>query len=611
MSYFNLKEALIKTTKILAGDDIPVYTEGFQPRVEFNTKTKKPVAIYIPTLPDDAPQKLISAIHGFIDHECSHLMFSSPDDICDTTKDKLWHFIHNCIDDPRVNHAMTEYYAGSGRNLRAAYDFVFNEPPPQGQPPLYDPEFVSKMVPKDDKELAELQLMYAPLWFSHKMKDGITSKKYNELGLDKFYKPLEDKMDKRWLDKLEQAKSTDDVRDLSDYYTKFFSQEAMSKMMPDKGDGEGGEGEEKGKPGKPQDGDGDGKPMTAEERRASEEMMNKLKSLEQQLQDRIQKLVIDVLVEAQEPIYWTDRFDEFITKDKITDHGRFRRDYRDYNGSLQAFEDSTKSATNYISKELRRILEERRRRYYVGGYKSGKLNSRALYSARLGNDRIFKKKNEVRDVNAAVSLLIDLSGSMSGKKVSVAMQSAYAFAMCLEQIKVPYEIYGFTTRSHDSEMYSAYDKYSRGVGKATLDKIVNINSPEMVFAFKQFNEAFDITSKQGMFKASNSGVGMIENEDSKHVVLAMKRLAVRPETVKALFVFSDGYPAYGQPPQKSYNALKYHVENSKKKYGVDVYGIGICSDSVKKFYDRNVVVNNIEDLPTELFKMLRKVFDEA
>src|ERR1043166_1546632 len=107
---------------------IPVYTEGFSPRVTYNPTTKEPSAIFLPEVPENASKELIAAIHGCIDHECGHILESSAEDICDSSKDKLWHYIHNCIEDPRVNAAMCDKFYGSEANIRAAYEYIFKKP---------------------------------------------------------------------------------------------------------------------------------------------------------------------------------------------------------------------------------------------------------------------------------------------------------------------------------------------------------------------------------------------------------------------------------------------------------------------------------------------------
>jgi hypothetical protein len=581
MNVHELQETLVKTTKILAGKNLPVHLEGFAPRVEYDPATKQPTRIFIPAVPEGMPPKLIDAIHGYIDHECSHIKFSDSEDICDGTKDKLWHYVHNCIEDPRVNKKMGEFYPGAKKNIKRGYDYLFNDMADKDGPSAYSKEYVDGLDLTDPKKLAEFHLQYAPLWFAGKMGCPLSREKFHELKLDNFYEEIMDKADPEMLANLDKIDTAEDVRALSDYWSGFFSEEALKKMQPDECKG-------KGKP----------------SREESDKLMEGFKTMEDQLAEEIEKKIKYGVIKSKEGIYWTDRWDKYYNKHDI---GKLvRGSYAGYD--VASFEEKTKLATNYLAKDLRRLLEEQRRRYYVGGYKSGKINSKSLFSVRCGNDRIFKKKNSIRDVNACVSLLIDMSGSMSGEKIKVAMQSAYAFAMTLQQLKVPFEVFGFVTENHDYEMIAEWGKFAKKNGPAITGKVINTGCPEYIYAFKSFDESFDIISKQAMTACSARGIPLIQNEDSKHVMLALKRLSARPELVKALFVFSDGQPAYPGPVQNSCDQLKYLGKNAKSKFGVDIYSIGIQSSSVQNFYPQYKIVTNIQDLPKALFEFLRKIF---
>jgi hypothetical protein len=580
MSVYKLQETLVKTTKILAGKNLPVHLEGFAPRVEYDAISKQPTRIFIPALPVGAPKKLIDAIHGYIDHECSHIVLSDSDDICDTKKGKLWHYIHNCIEDPRVNKGMGQIYPGCKHNIKRGYDYIFTELKDEmtGLSP-YSREFLDKQDLSDPETKAKFQLQYASLWFAGKMGCSLSKDKFDELELDRFYEDLLAKADPEWLKRLADIKSAQDVREASDYWTDFFDEEVLKKMQPEGGG-------EKGKmtPGK-------GTP---------EEFM---KTLEEQLADLIKNEVEKAVIEAREYVYWTDRFDKKYSKHDIVKQIEHRGRTQDVAG----FENETLQVSNYLAKDLRRMLEERNRRYYIGGYKSGKLNTKTLHSVRCGNDRIFKKKNDIREVNACVSLLVDMSGSMMGERIGVAMQSAYAFAMTLQQLKVPFEVYGFVTENSSPHMQHEFDKYI-AKNKSVMPLIINESSPENFYAFKEFEENFDYTSKKAMTGAGNSQVSMQQNEDSKHVLLALQRLAARPEKVKALFVFSDGTPCFHGNSHHSSEQLKFLDRKSKERYGVDIYAIGIQSVSVSSYYRANKVVKNLKDLPTALFEFLRKIF---
>lgn len=582
MNSFELQESLKKTTKILAGKNIPVYMEGFSPRVEYDPLKKKPNAIFIPALPQNANKKLVRAIHGYIDHECSHISFSDVEDITNRKKSKLWRYLHNCIEDPRVNARMIETYSGSKKNIRSGYDYLFTELKDEEGTLLYSREYLNKLDASSPEAKAALHLQLASLWFAGKMNCSLSKDKFVELGLDDFYTDILANADTDMLNSLADVKTAEDVRKQADYWEGFFNEEILNKMQPD---------------------EGDGKPDGSDKRKISDEIADSLKTLEEQLAEAIEKEIKEEIGKSNEYFYWTDRFDETVNKKEV-----ISRLPRNINLNVAQFEEEASRSSNFLSKDLRRLLEERRRRYYVSGYKSGKLNSKSLFSVKCGNDRVFKKKNEIRDVNACASLLVDMSGSMSGSRIEVAMKSAYAFAMTLQDLKVPFEIFGFLTDSPNSTMRREYNKFAAKNPDLAL-RVVNQDSPERFYEFKSFNEQFDILSKKAIAAVGNGGVNLNQNEDSKHVMLAMQRLSVRPEKVKALFVFSDGSPCFcAHDIKPSAAKLTSLVQNSKTDYGVDVYGIGINSETVKQYYKNNKVIKHLSDLPTALFDFLRKIF---
>lgn len=589
MNIFQLRQALIKTAKIIAGKNVRVVMEGFAPKVVFDTRTRRLIEIHLPQVPEGATPDLIQAIQGYIDHECAHVLLSDHADICDTTKNKLWHYIHNSIDDVFINREIQKTFVGAADNIRSGYLFMYEGKWPRkpGEINAYDRGNMDEAIaaiPLDPMQLPRLQFGMTQLFFASKMGDTLAGDKYDELDLDRIYQPLIDKADPAMVERLKNCKTTKDVRELTEYWSQFFSKEVAEEMLKGDGDGEGGRYV-------PSDGQIDN-------------MMKEFKSFEEQIANGIQSQVQKLMIESREGIYWTDRFDQFIDKETIA-----KNNYSKYATlELATFEEETKQASNYLAKDLRRLLEERRRRYYIGGYKSGKMNAKSLYSVRCGNDRIFKKKNEVRDINSAVSLVIDLSGSMQGEKVYIAMQSAYALAMVLEQLKVPYEIVGFSTSNPNRAMMQAYEEFVKGLNEDTKSKIINDGSPETIWVFKGFEESFDYTAKSAILAAAGSGVGMAQNEDSKHVKLALERLRARSEPVKALFVFSDGSPSFcGNSVRNSANQLRYLAHNAKTAYGVDVYGIGIATDSVANYYPKNKVVRQISELPNVLFSFLKDV----
>jgi hypothetical protein len=584
-------QVLKKVTKILAGTNVDVHMEGFAPRVEYDPVTKKPKAVYLPELPENVDPKLVNAIHGYLDHECGHILESDAEDICDSTKNKLWHFIHNCIEDPRVNAKMSERYPGSEANIRNGYKFLFERTDPTTGMNAYDKEHVDKIDLTNEEQLKDAQVNYSCMWFAKKANCRFNKDKYDELDLDRLFAPLEAKMDKRYLDALARAHSADEVKEATEYFVEFFHKEFDE-------DGSGGGSGTKGEKSK--------EASTKKHKGRLEDP----KKAEDALSESILEEIEHLAKKAKQNLYFSDRFDRLHTKDEIAAlPGKIP--------SIADFEAETKSITNYLTKDLRRLLESRNRRWYVGGYKSGRLNQKALHSVKVGNDRIFSKKSDIKAVKASVGLLIDMSGSMKGgkidpdtgersSKVKMACQSAYSFAMVLEQLKVPYEIWGFSTGMHDTGKERAYHEWSKGVSAETAGRVISPYTGEDYYAFKRFEENFDIISKQALVKTAHGKASMQNNEDSAHVKAALERLGARPEEKKTLFVFSDGMPSFAPGNIKRSHEQLMHLDAiAKEQYGVEMFGIGIQSDAVKNYYKNYKHVTELSELPSALFEFLR------
>jgi cobalamin biosynthesis protein CobT len=569
-------QILKKTTKILAGQKVEVYTEGFAPRVEYNPVTKQAERVFIPEIPDNASDQLVKAVHGYIDHEVGHILESSNEDICDASKSKLWHYLHNCIEDPRINAVQSDRFPGVEGNIRAGYNFMFEREDPVTKTNAYSKEHVDKIDLTDEKAVKDAQVDYSSVWFAKKANCRFHGPKYDDLDLDRLFAPLEAKMNPRFLDALSRARTTEEVKQASDYFEGFFEKE-FKDPPPSGGKSKPGE---KGKP----------------------DRLSDPKKLEDKLAEAIKTEIEHLAKAGKKNFYFSDRFDKTFTKyDIIKGHPM---------PDIAAFETETKTVTNYLAKDLRRMLEARNRRWYTGGYKSGKLNQKVLYSVRTGNDRIFSKKSEVRDVKAAVSLLIDLSGSMKGPrgdtKVHMAVQSAYAFAMVLEQLKVPYEIWGFCTAPQSLEKTEAWNEFAKTIDPSLVAKCINPYCPDDYFAFKTFESHFDIHAKQALVLAAEGKVRMYNNEDSAHVKKTLERLASRPEDQRTLFVFSDGMSQFAPGDNRpSHEMLKYLDKTAKEIYGTDIIAMGIQSADVSHYYKRNKVVTKLAELPAALFEFLK------
>jgi cobalamin biosynthesis protein CobT len=251
-------------------------------------------------------------------------------------------------------------------------------------------------------------------------------------------------------------------------------------------------------------------------------------------------------------------------------------------------------AVRAVKQALERGLVTARQRQWDGGMQRGHIDPKRLVNVRTGSKNFRRVKSPEDMVDTAVTLLIDMSGSMCNEKSIEAMKAAFVFADSLDKVGVPIEILGFT-----SDRQAAKDPYDILARTGIIDMPV----------YKSFNESM----KQHMWK-----VGLItqctfcsrggQNADGDSLIHAWRRLRLRPEPRKVLIVFSDGQPASNNRLGNS--AERQHLKRVVAKIigdGVDVLGVGILSEAVKSYYPQRVVIKSAEDLPRVAGKMLREL----
>ena len=246
---------------------------------------------------------------------------------------------------------------------------------------------------------------------------------------------------------------------------------------------------------------------------------------------------------------------------------------------------------NPIRRELERTLKAQENKRWASDKERGAIDARQL--ARLATDRNFRKpfKQMVRTEtdNVAVQILIDLSGSMGGSRIETARQTAAALAESLKDLGIEFEITGFHT-CQDRKVRIPLD----------VSRRFNRYDERMEYSvFKEFG-SYNLTGIELIRSGEN-------NIDPEAVQWAADRLAARREPRKIMLVLSDGYPAASTASSKIMgDQLRLNVKKIAKA-GVEVVGIGIESDSVRRFYPDYIIVNSLKELPGKALQKLAKI----
>lgn len=232
-----------------------------------------------------------------------------------------------------------------------------------------------------------------------------------------------------------------------------------------------------------------------------------------------------------------------------------------------------------LSNKLRIKLQTRSRDRYEYGKKRGKLHNGSLHRVLQPDSplaqKVFRQRVVSDTLDTAVCLLVDCSGSMSGTKFEVACAGAGALAEALKPLNIPYSIYGFT------------------------------NLPEkenpIVWLFSEFGERVNQASLVNRFKVASGALW--NNSDGDAIAYATYRLQQRREHRKVLLVLSDGSPA-GRDHAGDVVGYTHKTIGHAEKLGIDTYGIGICDSNVLRFYKKNVVVNNLDNLSSTILSII-------
>lgn len=269
--------------------------------------------------------------------------------------------------------------------------------------------------------------------------------------------------------------------------------------------------------------------------------------------------------------------------DKYFEPTPYRRNF------LQEYE--KRITPNLVSQEnfaqqVRRLIQIRAKSQTQYGVKKGKLDqsrlSRICFNAPGFNERVFKNKIDNKTLDAAITVLVDMSGSMGGDKVLNALASTLLVNEVCSTLNIPLEILGFT------------------------DSAEGYTEPKpLMFVYKGFN---DLRVNEDSLKEyfALSSAFMIGNPDGENILWAYDRLNKRKEKKKLLIVMSDGSPA----ASKSSHGLEEFTEKVIKEIealkSIDIYGLGLCSDAVTHYYKAHSVVREPEEIPSKLIELIER-----
>ena len=247
-------------------------------------------------------------------------------------------------------------------------------------------------------------------------------------------------------------------------------------------------------------------------------------------------------------------------------------------------------ASENFAQQVRKELQIRSRVRYEYGVKRGKLDTarlaRIVTKAPGYSERVFKNKLNASNLDAAISVLIDMSGSMGGDKALYATGSAVLVNKVCQILGVAVEIAGFT------------DVYNTSIASCV----------PLHYIYKPFNTTL-VREEELIRYIGASSTHMTGNPDGESILYAYYRLLKRKEKKRLLIVMSDGQPAASMSGHGLSGFTDKVIKEIESLKRVEIYGLGLLSDDVTGYYKSNSVVKNVSEIPEKLLELIeRKLF---
>ena len=301
---------------------------------------------------------------------------------------------------------------------------------------------------------------------------------------------------------------------------------------------------------------------------------------------------------------YTEQFDEVVGAAELCDDEELTR-LRSY---LDAQLKGLQGVVTKLANRLQRRLMAQQNRSWDFDQEEGLLDAARLARVVVspGQSLSYKVERDVEFKDTVVTLLLDNSGSMRGRPISIAAISADVLARTLERCGVKTEILGFTTRAwkggQSREAWLASGKPSNPGRLNDLRPILYKKADE---PWRRARKNLGLMMREGLLK---------ENIDGEALLWAHSRLLARPEDRRILMVISDGAPV--DDSTLSVNSAGYLEAHLRKviewiegKSPVQLVAIGIGHD-VTRYYRRAVTIMDAEQLGGTIIEQLADLFDE-
>ena len=300
---------------------------------------------------------------------------------------------------------------------------------------------------------------------------------------------------------------------------------------------------------------------------------------------------------------FTTEFDEVSKAENLESPEEISKLRKNLDQQLTSFQDIITKLAN----KLQRQLLAKQNRAWEFDLEEGLLDSSKLPRIIIDpyNSLSFKKEKDLDFKDTVVTLLIDNSGSMRGRPITIAALCADILSRTLERCSVKVEILGFTTKNWKGGLSrEEWNKSGKIKNPGRLNDLRHIIYKSADTHWRQSKKNLGLMLKEGLLK---------ENIDGEAITWAFNRLKKRKEERKIMMVISDGAPVddstlsvnSGDFLEKHLKKIVKFIEN---KSDIEILAIGIGHD-VSRYYQKAIKITDVQELGDVMIGQLSGLFE--
>ena len=332
-----------------------------------------------------------------------------------------------------------------------------------------------------------------------------------------------------------------------------------------------------------------------------DEQLENSDSLKESAESVLQKTNIDNI--DQDYKVFTTEFDEIAKAEILEDIKETQKLRKNLDQQLVGFQDLITKLAN----KLQRQLLAKQNRAWEFDLEEGLLDSSKLTRIIMDpyNSLSFMKEKDLDFKDTIVTLLIDNSGSMRGRPITIAALCADILSRTLERCSVKVEVLGFTTKNwKGGKSREAWTKNDKPKNPGRLNDLRHIIYKGADTQWRQAKNNIGLMLKEGLLK---------ENIDGEAISWAYNRIKKRKEERKILMVISDGAPVDDSTLSvNSGDFLEKHLKKMVKfietKSDVEILAIGIGHD-VSRYYNKAIKITDVHELGDVMVSQLSGLFE--